>query len=145
MAQMLTLAALAADPDRFHLIDVRDAEDYAAAHVAGAVHIPLAELEDRAEEIPAGRTAVAICGKGGRAIRRRGGHPEQARPAGRRLARKRHDRLACTKHLYTKKPEWRRPPDDPETPTFGDDRRARAARSACDGAGRRPLRLCRNT
>lgn len=65
MAQMLTLAALAADPDRFHLIDVRDAEDYAAAHVADAVHIPLAELEDRAGELPAGRTPVTICGKGG--------------------------------------------------------------------------------
>jgi rhodanese-related sulfurtransferase len=65
MAQMLTLAALAADPDRFHLIDVRDAEDYAAAHVAGAVHIPLADLADRAGEIPADRTAVTICGKGG--------------------------------------------------------------------------------
>ena len=65
MAQMLTLVALAADPDRFHLIDVRDAEDYAAAHVAGAVHIPLADLEDRAREIPAGKTAVTICGKGG--------------------------------------------------------------------------------
>ncbi|MEC7764124.1 MAG: rhodanese-like domain-containing protein [Pseudomonadota bacterium] len=65
MAQMLTLAALAADPDRFHLIDVRDAEDYAAAHVAGAVHIPLAELEDRAGEIPSGKAPVTICGKGG--------------------------------------------------------------------------------
>lgn len=65
MAGMLTLAALAADPDRFHLIDVRDAEDYAAAHVAGAVHIPLADLEDRADRIPAGKTPVTICGKGG--------------------------------------------------------------------------------
>ena len=65
MAQMLTLAALAADPDRFHLIDVRDAEDYAAAHVAGAVHIPLADLEDRADELPAGKTPVTICGNGG--------------------------------------------------------------------------------
>ena len=65
MAQMLTLAALAADPDCFHLIDVRDAEDYAAAHVAGAVHIPLAELEDRAGELPVGKTPVTICGKGG--------------------------------------------------------------------------------
>jgi rhodanese-related sulfurtransferase len=65
MAQMLTLAALAADPDRFHLIDVRDAEDYAAAHVAGAVHIPLADLADRADELPAGKTPVTICGKGG--------------------------------------------------------------------------------
>lgn len=65
MAQMLTLAALAADPDRFHLIDVRDSEDYAAAHVAGAVHIPLAAVEDRAGEIPSGKTPVTICGKGG--------------------------------------------------------------------------------
>lgn len=65
MAEMLTLAALAADPERFHLIDVRDAEDHADAHVAGAVHIPLADLAARAGEIPAGRTAVAICGKGG--------------------------------------------------------------------------------
>ena len=66
MAGMLTLAALAADPDRFHLIDVRDAEDFAAAHVTGAVHIPLAELEDRAGDLPAGKTPVTICGKGGR-------------------------------------------------------------------------------
>jgi len=35
MAKMLTLRALAADPDRFHLIDVRNADDYAAAHVKG--------------------------------------------------------------------------------------------------------------
>ena len=65
MAEMLTLATLAADPDRFRLIDVRDAEDFVAAHVTGAVHIPLAELEDRAGELPTGRTPVTICGKGG--------------------------------------------------------------------------------
>ena len=65
MAPMLTLADLAADPDRFHLIDVRDAEDYAAAHVAGAVHIPLAKLDVRACEFPAGKIPVTICGKGG--------------------------------------------------------------------------------
>ncbi|SMH38578.1 rhodanese-like domain-containing protein [Maritimibacter sp. HL-12] len=65
MAGMLTLGALAADPDRFHLIDVRDAEDYAAAHVAGAVHVPLSDLAARADEIPAGKTPVTICGKGG--------------------------------------------------------------------------------
>jgi rhodanese-related sulfurtransferase len=29
------------------------------------VHIPLAELADQAGDIPAGRTAVTICGKGG--------------------------------------------------------------------------------
>lgn len=65
MAEMLPLAALAADPDRFHLIDVRDTEDYAAAHVTGAAHVPLAELGARASELPAGKTPVTICGKGG--------------------------------------------------------------------------------
>ena len=81
MAEMLTLAALAADPDRFHLIDVRDADDYAKAHVTGAVHIPLAELGKRASEIPAGKTPVTICGKGcgrsaeGADMLRKSGHP----------------------------------------------------------------------
>jgi len=65
MAEMLTLAVLATDPGRFHLIDVRDAEDYSAAHVAGAVHIPLAELGNRTTEIPTGKIPVTICGKGG--------------------------------------------------------------------------------
>lgn len=65
MAEMLTLAALVDDPGRYHLIDVRDTEDYAAAHVEGAVHIPLAELADRAGEIPVGKVPVTICGKGG--------------------------------------------------------------------------------
>lgn len=65
MAEMLTLAALAADPNRFHLIDVRDAEDYAASQVTGAVHIPLAELAKRASELPADKTPVTICGNGG--------------------------------------------------------------------------------
>lgn len=82
MSEMLTLAALAADPDRFHLIDVRDAEDYAVAHVAGAVHIPLAELAKRGREIPADKTPVTICGKGGgrsaegAGLLRNAGHPD---------------------------------------------------------------------
>ncbi len=81
MAQMLTLAALADDPDRFYLIDVRDAEDYATAHVTGAVHIPLADLEARVGEIPNGKTPVTICGKGGGrsaegvGVLRKSGHP----------------------------------------------------------------------
>ncbi len=82
MAAMLTQAALAADPDRFHLIDVRDVADYATAHVTGAVHIPLAELGHRVNEISAGKTPVTICGKGGGRsaegadILRESGHPD---------------------------------------------------------------------
>ncbi|WP_197919122.1 rhodanese-like domain-containing protein [Thiosulfatihalobacter marinus] len=65
MAEMLTLTALAADPGRFHLIDVRGAQDCVAAHVNGAAHTSLADLEARASEIPAGKTPLTICGKGG--------------------------------------------------------------------------------
>jgi len=101
MAQMLTLAA---KPDRCHLIDGRDAEDSAAAHVAEAVRVPLADLAARVSEIPAGKTPVAICGKGRRAVRRGRGHPE-TRPPNRPLARRWYERLACAEHLNTKKPE----------------------------------------
>jgi len=62
---MLTLAELAAGRDRYLLIDVRDAEDYAVAHVEGAVHIPLSELANHARDIPATNIPVTICGKGG--------------------------------------------------------------------------------
>lgn len=45
MAETLTPKTLAANPERYHLIDVRDAEDYAAGHVEGAVHIPWPSLK----------------------------------------------------------------------------------------------------
>jgi rhodanese-related sulfurtransferase len=43
------------------LLDVRPAEEYAAGHVAGAVSVPLAELEQRLEELPRDREIVAYC------------------------------------------------------------------------------------
>jgi rhodanese-related sulfurtransferase len=67
MARVRALAAVAADPDRFPPILVRDAEDCAIAHVAGAVHIVLAELGNRVGEISPGNIAVTSCDKcGGR-------------------------------------------------------------------------------
>ncbi|MEY8829751.1 rhodanese-like domain-containing protein [Sedimentitalea sp. XS_ASV28] len=65
MQDMLPFAALDEDPAPYYLIDVRDAEDYAAAHVLDAVHIPLTELGDRAAEFPAAKVPVTICSKGG--------------------------------------------------------------------------------
>jgi rhodanese-related sulfurtransferase len=65
MARMLTLSALTADPSRYYLIDVRDVDDYAAAHGEGAVHTPLAELGLHSHQIPRDKIAVTICGKGG--------------------------------------------------------------------------------
>lgn len=43
------------------VLDVRPAEEYAAAHVAGAVSMPLGELERRLNELPRDRQIVAYC------------------------------------------------------------------------------------
>lgn len=43
------------------LLDVRPAEEYARAHVAGAVSIPIDELEDRVDELPEQGLVVATC------------------------------------------------------------------------------------
>lgn len=43
------------------VIDVRPAEEYNAAHIPGAISIPLGELNDRLKSLPKGRTVVAYC------------------------------------------------------------------------------------
>ena len=43
------------------VVDVRPRTEYAAGHVAGAISIPLAELERRLAELPRGREIVAYC------------------------------------------------------------------------------------
>lgn len=43
------------------LVDVRPTEEYQAAHLPGALSIPLAELERRLGELPRGREVVAYC------------------------------------------------------------------------------------
>jgi rhodanese-related sulfurtransferase len=43
------------------VIDVRPAQEYAAGHIPGAVSVPLAELPDRLDTLPAGRQIVAYC------------------------------------------------------------------------------------
>ena len=47
--------------DPLVVVDVRPAEEYRAAHVAGAVSIPLGELERRLRELPRDREVVAYC------------------------------------------------------------------------------------
>lgn len=49
-----------------HVIDVRDDPEWAAGHLPGAHHIPMAKLENRTEEIPEGPIGVH-CRSGGRA------------------------------------------------------------------------------
>jgi ArsR family transcriptional regulator len=43
------------------VLDVRPVEEYTAGHIAGAVSVPLAELEARLSELPAEAEIVAYC------------------------------------------------------------------------------------
>jgi rhodanese-related sulfurtransferase/DNA-binding transcriptional ArsR family regulator len=43
------------------VLDVRPPEEFAAAHLPGAVNIPVRELEKRLKELPKGREVVAYC------------------------------------------------------------------------------------
>src|SRR3972149_768263 len=46
---------------RVTVLDVRPVEEYNAGHIAGAVSIPLKELQRRLAEVPKGRPIVAYC------------------------------------------------------------------------------------
>jgi len=43
------------------VLDVRPPEEFAAGHVAGAINIPIHELEKRLSELPKRREVVAYC------------------------------------------------------------------------------------
>jgi rhodanese-related sulfurtransferase len=43
------------------VLDVRPAEEYAAGHIAGAINIPLRDLEARLKELPRRQEVVAYC------------------------------------------------------------------------------------
>ncbi len=43
------------------VLDVRPPEEYAAGHLPGAINIPLTELEDRLQDLPAGQEVIAYC------------------------------------------------------------------------------------
>jgi rhodanese-related sulfurtransferase/DNA-binding HxlR family transcriptional regulator len=43
------------------LLDVRPAEEYDSIHIPGAISIPMAELEQRIEELPQDKEIVAYC------------------------------------------------------------------------------------
>jgi rhodanese-related sulfurtransferase len=58
-------ASVAADAA---ILDVREPEEWEAGHIPGALHIPLADLPARLDELPAGEVVVT-CRGGGRSAR----------------------------------------------------------------------------
>ena len=51
------------------LVDVREPAEWAAGHVEGARHIPLAQLGQRHGGLPVGRPVIAVCRSGARSAR----------------------------------------------------------------------------
>ena len=49
---------------KFHLIDIREADEFAREHIGGAVSIPLSTVEHADVKLEAGRTAVFHCKSG---------------------------------------------------------------------------------
>lgn len=54
-------ARLLGDSTRVHVLDVRMPGEFAAGHAEGATHVPLAQLEQRLDELPRDRTLVLFC------------------------------------------------------------------------------------
>lgn len=51
------------------LLDVRENEEWQQGHAPGAVHIPMAEVPSRIEEIDANAELYVVCKAGGRSLR----------------------------------------------------------------------------
>jgi rhodanese-related sulfurtransferase len=43
------------------IIDTRPANEYAAGHIAGAISVPIDELQERLKQLPKGKEYVAYC------------------------------------------------------------------------------------
>ena len=51
------------------ILDVREPEEWVVGHVAGAVHVPLADVPARLAELPASDPVYVICRSGARSGR----------------------------------------------------------------------------
>jgi rhodanese-related sulfurtransferase len=50
------------------VLDVREPDEYFDAHIPGVVHIPLGELGQRLQELPAERPLYVVCAVGNRSL-----------------------------------------------------------------------------
>ena len=53
-------------PEGMAVLDVREDDEWAAGHIAGAAHVPLSELPGRAADIPDTEPLLVVCRVGGR-------------------------------------------------------------------------------
>lgn len=58
---VLTDAKAAYDAKQVIIVDVRGQDAYATAHIPGALSVPLAELETRAQELPRDAAIITYC------------------------------------------------------------------------------------
>lgn len=57
-------------PDDALIVDVREADEWAAGHAPGAVHIPMGDVPGRLDELPiTDESLPVICRSGGRSLR----------------------------------------------------------------------------
>jgi len=61
-----TLARWSREGVRFTLLDVRSPRELERAALPGALHVPMEQVQVRADEIPADRPVVVMCHHGGR-------------------------------------------------------------------------------
>ncbi|WNQ14054.1 rhodanese-like domain-containing protein [Paenibacillus aurantius] len=52
--------------EKLFLLDVRESEEWAAGHIAGAVHIPVGQLFGRLQELDPSKETIVICRSGNR-------------------------------------------------------------------------------
>jgi rhodanese-related sulfurtransferase len=55
-----------ANGEKLTMVDVREADEVAQGMIAGAIHIPLGEIDSRHQEIPTSNEIIIICRSGGR-------------------------------------------------------------------------------
>jgi len=70
MKQMITpneLSVRIAAGERFQIVDVRSAREYAEGHLPGALHLPLEEVEARIDDVQPHDEVVVVCWSGKRA------------------------------------------------------------------------------